>query len=204
MIKIIPFECLSYKDKQCFFKFLEDESTDTTNPASVNMWQADWKTQQNTLPYKLSQGLFNNPKGVLFVGFDDSKIIGCSGAYVSTFTSQLLIAGTRTWVNSEYRNQQIPREYFLPAQKQWAIDNNLKAIALTFNDYNKNIIETFKRNRLGEVRSKREPHHLFYNGVNEVLFPVTIQHTKQFVIYEKLAEWDFNWESIRFVDNNPT
>lgn len=199
MISLKAFEELSQLEIQQFEVFLMRAHEKTANPANVNMWDVDWKSKANTLPYKLYvEGTFNDPKGVLFIAFDEGNIIGCSGAYVSEFDTQLLIAGVRTWISNDYRNLQIPREYFLPAQKQWAIDRKINAIALSFNEYNKNIITAFNRKRLGEVRSKREPHHMFYNGVNEVPFPVTIQHTKQYVIYEKLTDWDFDWESIRY------
>jgi hypothetical protein len=43
----------------------------------------------------------------------------------------------------------------------------------------------------------RQPHHLFYNGAIEVKFPVTIQYTKQWVLYEKLdPRFEFDWQII--------
>jgi len=38
---------------------------------------------------------------------------------------------------------------------------------------------------------------LFYNGIKELDFPVTIQYTKQWVIYEQLdPEWTYDWSII--------
>ena len=89
----------------------------------------------------------------------------------------------------------------LVEHKKWCINRNIKLIALTFNDYNKNIIQIFKRNRLGESNArvnKREPNNLFYNGIEEVEFPVIIQHTPQWVIYEKLDKsFNFDWATIK-------
>ena len=46
--------------------------------------------------------------------------------------------------------------------------------------------------------NKREPKNLFYNGMEEVKFPVIIQYTPQWVIYEKLDKsFSFDWESIK-------
>jgi len=88
----------------------------------------------------------------------------------------------------------------LTREKQWAIENKFKAIALCFNDYNKNIIEIWKKRRLGEVRTPRTPRHIFYNGMNQVDFAVNIQHTKQWIVYEKLDEsFKFDWTSISYV-----
>lgn len=192
----------SYKNQ--LFEFLIKEAK-SNELAKINMWQENWQDYPNSLPYKLlTEKLFNSPKGVLLLALESDNIVACSGAYISNFNQHLLIAGTRTWITKEHRNKHLTRELFLPAQKQWAIINGMRAIALTFNEYNSNLIQAFNRKRLGENRTKREPHHMFYNGVIEVPFPVTIQHTKQYVIYEEITEWDFDWESIRFVDNNPT
>ena len=56
----------------------------------------------------------------------------------------------------------------------------------------------WKRIRFGEKRTPRQSHHLFYNGVNELEFPVTIQNTKQWLMYEKIdSSFEFNWNTIR-------
>jgi hypothetical protein len=45
--------------------------------------------------------------------------------------------------------------------------------------------------------SDRQSHHLFYNGAIEVDFPVTIQYTKQWVMYEQLdPSFVFDWTII--------
>jgi hypothetical protein len=81
---------------------------------------------------------------------------------------------------------------------------NIKLIALTFNEYNKNLIQVFQKRRLGETKERiktRQPHHLFYNNLTKVEFPVTIQYTKQWVIYETLdSTFNFNWENIAYKD----
>jgi len=178
------------------FDFLRSESN-TNEPAAINMWHDDWESHPNTLPYKLIVSTqFNN--GIFNLAFHDDRIIGCSGAYVSAFHDKIVIAGNRTWITKSYRNMGLPREYFLPKEKEWAIERNMSIIALTFNDYNKNLITTFKRMRLGESRSIREPKHIFYNNMFVVPFPVTIQYTKQYVAYETLTNWDFDWKSIEW------
>lgn len=77
----------------------------------------------------------------------------------------------------------------------------MKLIALSFNEYNKNIINIFKRNRLGEKAGRinnREPKNIFYNGLNEVSFLVNIQYTPQWVVYEKIDDtFDFDWSTLK-------
>jgi hypothetical protein len=139
-----------------------------------------------------------NDRGIYNIAFDNDIVVGCSGIYTSVFCPDLAIAGTRTWINKNYRNKSIARDILLPKEKKWAINNNFKAIAICFNDYNKNISKIWKRIRFGEGRNPRQPYHLFYNGVNELDFPVTIQYTKQWVMYEKLdPTFNFDWTTIK-------
>ena len=43
---------------------------------------------------------------------------------------------------------------------------------------------------------------MFYNGQFHVEFPVTINYTKQWVIYHKIDElYQPDWESIRFTED---
>jgi hypothetical protein len=184
--------------KEEFFKFCKESSLQN-DYAAVNMWANDWQVQSHTLPYILSNtNRYSSPNGEFFIILDNSKIIGCSGIYFSDFNSRIALAGCRTWITNEYRNISLPREILLPAQKKWAKDRNALAVGLTFNDYNKNLINTWKRVRLGEQRLPRQSHHLFYNDFNEVDFPVEIQYTKQWIIYERLdPTFDFNWNTIQ-------
>jgi len=193
MITVKPFNTVPLDQ---FFDFLRNASL-SNDPASVNMFSDDWKSDKHTLPYKLFvEKLYDN--GIFNVATDGDDIIACSGCYPSKFSDSVLISGSRTWVNKDYRCKRISTEFLLPSEKKWAIDNNFKIIALTFNDYNKNIIQAFSRNGLGyKVTDKNQNERLFHSNMNIVPFPVTIQYTSQHVIYEKLTDWDYDWEMIR-------
>ena len=195
---IVAYNKLSPKQLDIFFAFLKEASLELDQPAHENMWDDNWKNKNNTLPYLLNYTNRFTLGGKYNVIFDRDQIVGCSGVYTSAFCKELAIGGTRTWVSKEYRNLSVAREVLLPAEKSWAIENNFKAIAICFNDYNKNMTKIWKRVRLGEKRTPRQSHHMFSNGVNELEFPVTIQYTKQWIMYEKLdPTFDFNWESIK-------
>ena len=133
--------------------------------------------------------------------FHSKKFYENNDKLINPFNNQIALAGVRTWVKNEYRHLSLNKEYLLVEHKKWCIGHDIKLIALSFNDYNKNIIEIFKRNRLGEKNeriNKREPKNLFYNGIEEFEFPVIIQYTPQWVIYEKLDKnFNFNWESVK-------
>ena len=196
---IIPYKRLSSHQHEIFFNFLREASREITQPAHENMWHDDWQNQVHTLPYLLTHTTRFAINGTYNIVFDGDIVVACSGVYASSFCPNLAIAGTRTWVAKNYRHLSIAREILLPAEKAWAIENNFKAIAICFNDYNKNMTKIWKRVRLGEKRTPRQLHHMFFNGVNELEFPVTIQYTKQWLIYEKLSDWNFDWETIKWI-----
>ena len=195
---ILAYSDMTLPQRDIFFEFLKEARKETTQPAHENMWDNDWKNKNNTLPYLLECTNRFTSGGKYNVAFDGDQIVGCSGVYTSAFCSELAIAGTRTWIHKDYRNKSIAREYLLPAEKAWVIENNFKAIAICFNDYNKNLTKIWKRLRLGEKRTPRQSHHMFFNGVNALEFPVTIQYTKQWIMYEKLdPSFDFDWDSMK-------
>lgn len=191
---------LTAREKDQFFNFLS--KTSETSPAQSNLWAKDWRDKSNTLPYILDYtDRFFESRGNFNIVYDRGRIFACGGVYKSMFDSEIALAGVRTYIDPEYRNQSILREYLLPYHKDWASKHNCKIVALSFNEYNKNIVEIFKRRRLGETIDRvntRNKKHLFFNGVKEVEFPVTIQYTKQYVIYEQLEKHDFDWESIKW------
>lgn len=185
-MKIVEFRNLTPNQNNAFLDFLQEASLEFDQPAHENMWAADWSTKSNTLPYILYYTDRFKVNGAFHVIFHGDECVACGGIYQADFSDQVAIAGVRTWVKDTYRNRLIPREVLLPAHKQWAIDNGYRAVALTFNDYNKNLIKLWKRMRLGENRSKRAPHHMFYSNLVELDHPITIRSTKQWVIYELL------------------
>lgn len=204
MYDIVKFSSLDSSDKEFFFKDIKKLSR--KDLAVENMWHEDWANKKNTLPYiLLKKNRFSAPNGEFHIVYFNKKFIACGGIYISEFNKEIALAGVRTWVENNFRNKSIIGDYILPAHKAWAIEKNMKAIALSFNDYNKNIINIFKRNRLGEANgriSNRTEHNLFYYNFNELSFPVTIQYTKQWVIYEKLdSNWDFNWTEIAYQES---
>jgi len=195
-ILVREYYSLTARQKDEFFNFLSK----TDSP--INLWDSDWRNKSNTLPYILDYtDRFFESRGSFKIAYDRGRIFACSGVYKSTFDDEIAIGGVRTYIDPEYRNRSILREYLLPHHKEWARKHNCKVVALSFNEYNKNIIEIFKRRRLGETLDRintRHRKHLFYNGVKEVPFPVDIQYTKQYVIYEELEKHEFDWETIKW------
>lgn len=197
-MNLINYYNLDKQHYSAFVDFLKECSNETSQPAHKNMYDLDWENKNNTLLYILNKtsryktGLFN-------ILFDNEKIVACSGCYTSDFSKDIAICGSRTWIHKDYRNKHIAREYMLPCEKSWAIQNNHKCVLLTFNDYNKNIIALWLRKRFGEHRSEREIKHFGYNGIVSLDYPVTINYTKQYILYEILdISFKFDWQTIKY------
>ncbi len=195
-MNIKSFDQLTHTEKENFFAWLKEQEND--DPAYENMWDDDWKNKPNTLPYILTNtSRYSGSNGSFHIVYDDLTIVACAAIYKASFNNLIALAGTRTWVAEEYRNSHVMGYILLPEHKKWAVDQGCKQIALCFNDYNKNLINLWKRKRLGEQRKAREKEMIFYSNFNEVTFPVIIKKIKQWVIYEKLdTGWEFNWKII--------
>jgi hypothetical protein len=201
------YQSLTDEERDQFYRFLKVQSEETAQPAHENMWDDDWENNPATVLYRLNKsGDFIKDFGEMFVVIlrASGKVIAMSGISKSQFHPDVALGGRRTWIKQSMRNRGLPREYLLPRQKVWAEKHGCKIVALTFNEYNKNIIQLFKRSRFAEPLNKeqgRQPRHMFYNGLEELPFPIKFMSTKQYVIYEKLdPNWDFDWESIRWTE----
>lgn len=174
----------------------------TDDPAHVNMYHEQWQNNSETLPYLIYQSSrFAKDNGEFFILRINGKIEAISGVHVSSFDSNVAIAGIRSWINPRYRAKMYIGHYLLPLQLSWAMNNNLKTIALSFNGYNKRLINYFKRSGIG-VAKARNASRLFYNGVHEVPFSVNLQYTEQWVIYDKIdMNYTPNWEKIKWTNH---
>ncbi len=188
-------------DREYFFNFCANASQDQEQPAHVNMWDSNWQTATHTLPYLLEiEKRFLGNQGKFFVILHNQEIVGCSGIYQSDFNQHICLAGIRSWINRDHRGKFLLGRYLFPEQVKWAKKNQYKQIVLTFNEYNKNLKNIFLRNGLG-VQKNRKEDSLFYTGVHEVDFPVTIKYTKQWIIYQKLdPNWAFDYTQIKHID----
>lgn len=186
------------KDKQPFWDFCQSASLDTVQPAHANMWG----NHEHSLPYILTNtNRFDGDNGEFTVLYYDNTIVGCAGVYISEFNRYIALAGTRLWIDADHRNKMLARDYILPAHKAWSKERGIKQIAVCFNDYNKNLMRPFFRSRIGESGQrlfKRQSQHMFHSNINELPFPVNIQDTKQWVLYEKIdPNWEFDWSKIK-------
>lgn len=199
MFQIIEYQSLSDQQHQQFFDFLKN-TVSSGDPAAINMWAEDWQNCPNTLPYILTKTDRFRP-GQFFLVLDNDKIVACSGTYISDFSNKFVLAGTRMWIDPLYRNRALARNLILPYSKKFAYQHDYSAIGVCFNDYNKNLIKTWFRVRLGESRSPRSQWHFGYHNLEAVTLPLNIKNTRQYLLYEKLNEnFSFDWNTIQWRD----
>lgn len=196
--EVLTLDCVGQKE---FFNFLKTSSLEIDHPASTNMWSEDWETDNTTLPYLIyKKKRFSDPKGEFYILKINGKIEAVSGVYISDFDNNVALGGVRAWVNKEYRGKYITGKYLLSKHYQWAKDNGAKLFFVSFNEYNKNMIKFVKRSGFGRTKN-RTPDMAFYRGVYEAPFPLNIQYTKQWVVYDKIdPNYEFDFEKIKWVD----
>jgi hypothetical protein len=190
-------------NKDMILSYCKNAFEEKSEPSHTNMWADDWENNNAVFPYLIYvSDRFKNKKGDMFVLLDDdNNIVALSGVNISEFDNTVALGGVRTWLNKEMRGKFVIGRNLLPIQLKWAKEHGMKTIALTFNDYNKRLIPYFKRSGFG-IEKKRNPNSMFYNGQFHVEFPVTINYTKQWVIYHKIDElYQPDWESIRFTED---
>jgi hypothetical protein len=190
-------------NKDMILSYCKNAFEEKSEPSHTNMWADDWENDNAVFPYLIYvSDRFTNNKGDMFVLLDDdNSIVALSGVNISEFDDKVALGGVRTWLNKEMRGKFVIGRNLLPTQLNWAKDHGMKTIALTFNDYNKRLIPYFKRSGFG-IEKKRNINSMFYNGQFHVEFPVTINYTKQWVIYHKIDElYQPDWESIRFFED---
>lgn len=199
------FKVVNIKDipQEEVLEFCKSAYHSKSDPAHVNMWRQDWQDQKETLPYHLYVGnRFNKEKGIFYALKIDDKIEVVSGAYISDFHPGIVLGGVRTWVNEEHRGKYLTGKYLLSKQYQWAKSIQAQMFCISFNEYNKNMINFVKRAGFGRVKN-RTADMAFYNGVHEAPFPVNIQYTKQWVVYDLIDKnFEFDWNSIKWSEEN--
>ena len=187
------------KEKQSseLLDFCSNAGLLTSDEAHVNMFHKNWHDRPETLPYVLYLSKrFAGDNGEFFILRINGKIEGISGVQISSFDKNVALGGVRSFISPEHRAKMLIGHHLLPMQLAWAKSRNLKTLALSFNHYNKRLMNYFKRSGMG-VPKKRNPDRMFYNGVNEVPFSVNIQHTQQWVLYHKIDEtYTPDWEKI--------
>ncbi len=178
-------------------------STFTNDPAHVNMYHKNWEDRPETLPYLIYiSERFRDNNGDFYVLKINNVIKAISGVQISPFDTNVAMAGIRSWIDPSLRAKMYIGHHLLPLHLSWAKEKDLKTILLSFNGYNKRLMNYFKRSGMGVPKQRNET-RLFNNGVYEVPFSVDIQYTEQWVLYHKIDEsYEPDWKKIMWNKNS--
>ena len=170
--------------------FCQKAQIDTNKQAAINMAYDNWENKPNTLLYLLKfDERFKKNNGFLSLLYDNNQIIACSGISLANFDRNIAIGGMRTWIHKEYRAQNLIVKHIRPIHLAWCVARLLKVYALTFNEYNLNLMQIL--NRAGKY-SKYKNRQIFgshndefYQNMTILDNTINLNNTKQYVMYHK-------------------
>ena len=153
-------------------------------PAHVNMYHKNWEDRPETLPYLIYiSERFRDNNGDFYVLKINNVIKAISAYKLVLFDTNVAMAGIRSWIDPVLRAKMYIGHLPSFFTFIWAKEKDLKTILLSFNGYNKRLMNYFKRRGMGVPKQRNET-RLFNNGVHEVP-SVDIQYTEQWVLYPK-------------------
>lgn len=139
--------CTTKKDfNDRFFdiqEFCRDASQDKNLPGiALNMDHKFWSSNEHSLLNMIYiQKEFRNKDGCFHLLYDNKKVIGCSGISRYKHNPDIAIIGRRLYVLQRYRSQTKLNKKFYPLELKWAEKQNMKAVLLTINEYNKRMLK---------------------------------------------------------------
>lgn len=147
----------------------------------VSDWQNKPHTLLNLLYFKKRFELFN------LVLTDDKKPIAMSGTYLWEDTP---IIGVRAFTHPDYRGggNWCQARHIFPKQIDWWEQKGYDKVWLTFNDYNKKLVNFLRRMSAGKASTFGGPREIYKNleWFNE---PKEIQFTMQTVAELKISNY---------------
>jgi len=180
-------------------KILFNDNFDSNDNYAVD----NWESKPNSFLYVfLKTSRFVEGNGGVILVEDDNKLCGVSGFNRSDFHPNIYILGVRTLIDFNYRKNLFMSTYFVPAQIE-LIKNLAKIIIFLFDTKDKfNLYTVFCSGKLNLfLFNKLKKFDHIWNNLKALEYPVCINHTKQNLLYIKLAEdFDFDWKTLK--ENN--
>lgn len=173
--------------------FCVEASQEQDKPAAANMRVEGWREDSASMLYvSLIEKRFSPPTGVMhFVRQHESrKVVALAGAYRSDIREDIAVLGVRAWTLKPYRSRFLLGDYLFPAQLEWAINNQFRAIFLTFNQYNEWLAQMIIRASEGKPLRFGMKTSEFYQGFHRHPKLVRVKHTPQILLYKPIdPDW---------------
>lgn len=158
-------------------KFINDQHLhSSTHPAFKNMTE----TSEHGLLFNIKnkcRWCYND--GEISILKFNNAIIGISAVELSLLHPHLSIGGIRCWISPDYRNKQVVTKYLLNSNLEWSRTNNIWAMMLTFNSYNKLIYDGIVRKSIGKSAGIGNIWSNWWNDCLIIDNPIDIRMTSQ-------------------------
>ncbi len=177
-IKVISIDSFNWQKYEDILKKICKLSEEDKSLASKNVNWKDWQNNKSSLMYSIvKKKRFD--KGKFFVLLKDEIPITASGCYISPWSNDVMILGSRTWTNLNERKKWWQGDYLLPKQFEEAKKLNVKAAVFTFNLYNEWLIKFLKRVKDKKAVTLGKKNSDFYNDLIFLDDTYNINNTKQ-------------------------
>lgn len=177
-IKVVSIDSFNWQKYENILKKICKLSEEDKSLASKNVNWKDWQNNKSSLMYSIvKKKRFD--KGKFFVLLKDEIPITASGCYISPWSNDVMILGSRTWTNLNQRKKWWQGDYLLPKQFEEAKKLNVKAAVFTFNLYNEWLIKFLKRVKDKKAVTLGKKNSDFYNDLIFLDDTYDINNTKQ-------------------------
>ena len=177
-LKIISINSQNWKEHEIVLKDICSLSEKDNTPASKNLNWKNWKNTSSSLMYSIvNKKRFDT--GSYFILLKNKIPISGSGCYISPWSNDIMILGSRTWTNFNERKKWWQGDYLLPEQFKEAKRLNVKAVVFTFNLYNEWLIKFLKRVKDKKAVTMGIKNSNFYNDLIFLDNAYNINNTKQ-------------------------
>lgn len=139
--------------------------------ASKNIHWNNWQNNKSSIMHHITRKRFDDDKGEFYILLKNAEPIACSGCYISPWSKEVTIIGSRTWTIKNSRKNWWQGKYLFPKQLDFAIRKKSKAIVLTFNLYNiwlQNFLKRVSQNKsvsFGTTNASFYKDFIFYNDI---------------------------------------
>lgn len=164
-------------------------------PMAKNISSENWSMRPETLLYCLYQEKrFDSPQGCFFGLLVEKELIAVGGVYRADFCADhIAVAGVRTYTLENQRRRFWHGEYLIPAQIEWAREQNLSQVVLSFNTESEPVMRLLLRARQSKATVLGLALPEIYRNLTEHPQPVILKNTVQRILKINLKS-DFEWD----------
>lgn len=119
----------------------------------------------------------------------NNDIIGISAVERTLLHKNISIGGIRCWLAEGHRTNQLVTTYLLNSNLCWSKNNNMWAMMLTFNSYNKTIYDGIKRKSLKKSAGIGNIWSDWWNDCIIIDNPIIIRYTNQWCVLKPIDEF---------------